>query len=134
MKAPTGSRDAALDEATARSVVARLEKEHGVSRPDGERRLAELVKFLDLAHEMGAAGDERRLVPSVHVDEAWHALILHTRQYMEFCDRRYGEFLHHEVTPPDAEVGPGDVFEYLLTRALMRKRYGELDAHLWPRP
>jgi hypothetical protein len=34
-------------------------------------------------------------MPSRAVDEAWHGLILCTARYAVFCERAYGEFLHH---------------------------------------
>jgi hypothetical protein len=131
---PRPSHEPVLDETTSRSVIARIAKDEGVSSQTGERWFAELLKFLDLAAEMSANGDGRPLAPSLPVDAAWHSFVLHTRPYMEFCERRYGEYLHHEVTAPDASVGLGAVFEYLRTRVLMEERYGGLDEELWPLP
>jgi hypothetical protein len=34
-------------------------------------------------------------MPSHAVDEAWHGLILCTARYAAFCQKAYGEFLHH---------------------------------------
>jgi hypothetical protein len=34
-------------------------------------------------------------MPSVIVDDLWHELVLHTRDYAEFCDVALGRFLHH---------------------------------------
>lgn len=34
-------------------------------------------------------------MPSHAVDEAWHGFILCTVRYAAFCDRAYGQFLHH---------------------------------------
>lgn len=34
-------------------------------------------------------------MPSRAVDEAWHGLILCTVRYSAFCDKAYGQFLHH---------------------------------------
>ena len=39
-------------------------------------------------------------MPSQVADDAWHALILHTRYYQDFCDKAFGRFLHH--TPAEA--------------------------------
>ncbi len=36
------------------------------------------------------------------IDPFWHAHILHTRQYADFCERTFGEFVHHE--PLDHEL------------------------------
>ena len=45
---------------------------------------------------------DRRLVamPSKAVDAYWHAFILHTRAYAEWCDATIGRFVHH--TPAEA--------------------------------
>ena len=34
-------------------------------------------------------------MPSQAVDEAWHAFILSTKSYENFCQRAFGKFLHH---------------------------------------
>jgi hypothetical protein len=39
-------------------------------------------------------------MPSQVADDAWHAFILHTRYYQEFCSKAFGRFLHH--TPAEA--------------------------------
>jgi hypothetical protein len=35
------------------------------------------------------------LSPSETVDTGWHAFILHTADYAEFCQRIAGRFIHH---------------------------------------
>ena len=47
------------------------------------------------------ADDQVIGMPSRAVDEAWHGFILCTRRYADFCDRAYGQFLHHH--PEGAE-------------------------------
>jgi hypothetical protein len=44
-------------------------------------------------------------MPSRAVDEAWHGLILCTARYSAFCQKAYGQFLHHH---PDGGA-PADV-------------------------
>lgn len=39
-------------------------------------------------------------MPSQVADDAWHAFILHTRYYQDFCSKAFGRFLHH--TPAEA--------------------------------
>nr|BFD41414.1 hypothetical protein FFPRI1PSEUD_29130 [Pseudomonas sp. FFPRI_1] len=34
-------------------------------------------------------------MPSQVVDDLWHEFILHTRDYQAFCDKAFGQFLHH---------------------------------------
>ncbi|MBV9311835.1 MAG: hypothetical protein JOZ73_13475 [Solirubrobacterales bacterium] len=126
--------DSQLDEATTRSVLVRIARETDASPAVAERWFSELLRFLDLAAEMRATGDERALVPSPKVDTAWHALILHTRAYTELCQRRYGGYVHHEIAPPDESGSASEVFYYARTRVLMEKRYGGLDEDLWPLP
>ena len=40
-------------------------------------------------------------MPSQAVDEAWHEMILMTREYTAFCDRAFGRYLHHN---PDSTL------------------------------
>jgi hypothetical protein len=49
-------------------------------------------KFLYLKKKYG---DRYELPPSLDVDEAWHAHILHSQDYYQFCREVYGSFLHH---------------------------------------
>lgn len=49
-------------------------------------------------------------MPSQAVDEAWHAFILSTKAYANFCQRAFGRFLHHHpaetmTTPTQATIG-----------------------------
>ncbi|MEX3983693.1 hypothetical protein AB4Y45_32445 [Paraburkholderia sp. EG287A] len=43
-------------------------------------------------------------MPSVLVDDAWHAFVLCTRQYEEFCLKFFGQMVHHM---PDPSSRPG---------------------------
>lgn len=47
-------------------------------------------------------------MPSKSVDAAWHEFILYTRDYIYFCQRAFGMYLHH--TPNDA---PSDDDDFL---------------------
>jgi hypothetical protein len=40
------------------------------------------------------------LTPSETVDAGWHAFILHTADYAEFCQRVGGRFIHHRPSGP----------------------------------
>ncbi len=48
------------------------------------------------------------------IDPFWHAHILHTEQYMEFCNRVVGEYMHHQ---PLDHARPDHV-------AIIRRLYG----------
>ncbi|MEM8667426.1 MAG: hypothetical protein AAGG48_07925 [Planctomycetota bacterium] len=41
-------------------------------------------------------------VPCPEVDEVWHAFILFTREYEEFCSCAVGRFIHH--APPETQL------------------------------
>ncbi|MEF9387913.1 hypothetical protein V4890_20140 [Ralstonia solanacearum species complex bacterium KE056] len=42
-------------------------------------------------------------MPSRVADDLWHAFILYTREYRDFCRRAFGKFLHHL---PSAALSP----------------------------
>lgn len=63
--------------------------------------MAGLRQFFAVAME---ARGRRVSMPSQAVDEAWHAFILSTREYRDFCRQVLGRFLHH--VPAEAMVTP----------------------------
>ena len=38
---------------------------------------------------------DKLILPSQEIDEVWHAHILHTREYREFCDLVFGRYIDH---------------------------------------
>jgi hypothetical protein len=68
------------------------------------------------------------LSPAKAVDPGWHAFILHTEDYAEFCDRIAGRFIHHRpICTDDIRSGMA------LARTVRALRMGgfTLDAELW---
>ncbi len=55
-------------------------------------------------HACRLAGGRFVSMPSKAVDDAWHAFILSTRHYRDFCKRAFGRYLHH--TPAEAMRTP----------------------------
>lgn len=45
------------------------------------------------------------MMPSDDVDKGYHAFLLHTKAYAEFCDQHAGRFLHHNPAPAPVEGG-----------------------------
>ncbi len=41
--------------------------------------------------------------PLLVLDELWHLFILHTRDYNDFSQQYFGEYVHHEPEPPGFE-------------------------------
>jgi hypothetical protein len=62
-------------------------------------------------------------MPSRVVDDLWHEMLLHTRDYAAFCDAAIGRFLHHEpesaMPPKRARANPSEglLATLLLARA-----------------
>src|SRR5918992_2704026 len=98
------------------AVVARIQADAGVDRDTARAWFNEMLVFLDLA-----AGSKKLISPPEPVDVAWHAFILHTRDYEAYCRERFGRVIHHEPT------GAPDPAAY--RRAYERRsRYGPVDA------
>jgi hypothetical protein len=85
-----------------------LTKQHEIdllARPDDEA-----LQFLFVMHE------EMR-----DIDSMWHVFILHTHDYMAFCDRFFGSYMHHEPgiadshpqSPADFETDLGKLLSYV---------------------
>lgn len=72
-----------------------------LSPAECEQVMAGLRQFFAVA---AAARGRRVAMPSQAVDEAWHAFILSTREYRDFCRQALGRFLHH--VPAEAMVSP----------------------------
>ena len=65
---------------------------------DGARAgTREVLRFLALT---GLA--DGGLTPSPRVDDAWHEIILCTREYAALCQRYFGRFVHHDPGGSDA--------------------------------
>lgn len=71
-------------------VVERL-RGQGVSDERIESAVAEFKKYMALF----ALGYEEVGMISREVDEVWHAFILFTREYTEFCRSIFGRYIHH---------------------------------------
>lgn len=68
---------------------------------------------------------EAILPPSKEIDEAWHAHILHTKQYREFCDELFNEYLDHAPQSPDdiADRSSTEIY-FEQTQMLYKKEFG----------
>jgi len=71
------------------------------------------------------------LRPSRLVDLGWHAFLLHTREYAEFCDRIAGRFLHHEPDDGATSVERSSLAE--IRQAIADAGY-VVDPEMWAHP
>ena len=84
-------------------LIEKLVKDRIVDTADeGEALFAEAKKFLILSY---MDSDVSWNMYSTRVDEAWHQFVLFTSQYVDFCHRYFGEYLHHN--PSNAPEAPG---------------------------
>jgi hypothetical protein len=94
--------------------------------PDTAERIVEqaLAFLMACAHY-----PDGHLSPSQTVDAGWHAFILHTRDYAEFCQRVAGRFIHHRPNDPGEPVGEQQAIG--VTIAAMRDIGLTVDPNLW---
>lgn len=98
--------------------------------PSEEMKLLweDLFRWLEICrHPSGPA-----VFPSMHgIDELWHAFILCTREYADFCQGRFGEFVHHDPSVGEKRDGAADFDRLLSTIQLVFERYGAEVARRW---
>lgn len=77
-------------------LVERIVRDEDMARPLASRIVDQTLAFLAAC----ATEHDEPLAPSSLVDIGWHAFLLHTRAYVQFCQQIAGRFLHHEPTEP----------------------------------
>lgn len=78
------------------------------------------------------AGILKLISPSLRVDLFWHAFVLHTKPYADFCDALGGGFIHHV---PDRNSGhnPEEGRAAMRRTAdLIREAGYQTDPEFWP--
>lgn len=112
-------------------IVARYARNENLSIAEAKEHERELKRFLALVCLMPSG----TYVMSGPIDKLWHAFIIHTREYQDFCNKAAGRFIHHA---PDRSDGDG--------RILSASRYmrfledykavfnEEPPADVWPSP
>ncbi len=69
----------------------RMLRDFNMPEESAGQAVAGMEEFL----QQCADDPKAKLSPSALVDKAWHAFILHTREYARFCQRVAGHFIHH---------------------------------------
>ena len=107
-------------------LTSRVMADHGMDQSAAEHVMDQALAFLAACALNPAAG----LAPSAEVDKGWHAFILHTADYAEFCRRVAGRFIHHlPAEPGDQDTGGAAI---CATLTAMRAAGLPVDAALWP--
>ncbi|MFJ3496844.1 glycine-rich domain-containing protein [Streptomyces sp. NPDC086091] len=98
-----------------------------ITDDQGIRGVEQLAAFLAVAATTSA-----RVTPSLRVDLFWHAFVLHTRAYADFCDALGGGFIHH-VPDRGGVPDPGAGREAMRrTAGLLRTAGHRIDPEFWP--
>ena len=72
-------------------LVEQMVEEMSLTHPQAELLFEDTKKFLLIAF----LNPDKRCGPSPAIDACWHRFILHTREYMRFCDQMFGTYIHH---------------------------------------
>lgn len=102
-------------------------EEGDVEEDEVEAAERETKRFLALASLQDVEG--RRLGPTRKVDALWHAFILNTEAYHDFCMKVYGEMLHH--VPATAEMREAPIEN---ARSVVEDLFESVDRTIWEGP
>lgn len=70
---------------------------------------------------------------SKFVDPFWHAHILHTKKYIDFCDSIFGQYIQHEPLDEENTVDYNKVkILYDYTLKTYKKVFSHVDPSWWP--
>ena len=70
-------------------------------------------------------GDQYTLPPSYEIDVVWHAHILHSKDYVLFCEKIFGAYLHHHIHLVDEAKNTNELREkFKKTQELYYKEFG----------
>ncbi|MDH2389632.1 hypothetical protein QCN29_12675 [Streptomyces sp. HNM0663] len=91
------------------------------------RGIGQMLAFL----AVGARSDAP-FSPSPLVDDFWHAFLLHTKAYQEFCTQTLGKFVHHQPGFLDKEEhGGGKALRARTVDAIAAAGF-IVDMEFWP--
>lgn len=108
---------AALQEVTQyknEAVVLRFMETWDVPRADADDLFEQMNKWLWLHATSATMPDAPQLAisPSTKlVDEMWHTFILFTHDYVSYCERYFGRYLHHDPTPQSEYIATIEAYE-----------------------
>jgi hypothetical protein len=130
---PVGERASLADVLAYRNprVVRGFLRTYDVAPREARAIFVETLKLLWLA---GTGDEPLPIVPPMRaLDEMWHAFILHTRNYAQFCATHFGRFIHHDPETrgrarPSAPVSAAEL-ERLVARVYFG--LGPETARLW---
>ena len=126
-----------------KDIIDRYNKDYPNNKISAEEALVGVIQYLWLSqqHQIDKKNqpnnNELNFVCGVYpemqeIDDMWHTFILFTKEYAEFCQKYFGEFMHHA---PNTHVEKTDLknFEIEFTRYLnyIYGRLGEETVKRW---
>lgn len=92
----------------------------------GKRIRIEFLRFISLRFFT-----KKLIFPPPAIDEFWHMFILHSEEYVAFCNRQFGEYLHHKPysTIPADEYREGAKGKFTID--LVTKIYPDRSEDIW---
>ncbi len=111
------------------AVIRRFQKEFAVKANEADIIFSDLMKFFyaSKTHELQKLNDPQNgdldfifIMDDEmkYIDHMWHIFLLYTEDYLDFCMKYFGEFLHHrpDIVPNNPDFAHG--FEDNLTKFL----------------
>lgn len=96
-------------------------------REIAESIMDQAISFLRIVADDRASSHS----PSEQVDIGWHAFLMYTREYADFCQKIAGRMIHHAPSDvPGVDYGTGNTVR---TVAAMQVRGMFVDKALWPK-
>lgn len=91
-------------------VLNKFRTQYSVTRVEAEEIACEANRWLWLNARLN--DDRKAGIPDIPeilvihegmviIDEYWHAMVLDTRSYADFCEKYFGTFIHHTPAAPD---------------------------------
>jgi hypothetical protein len=87
-------------------VVRRFQKDHPEKAHLAEQMFSDLMRFFWASKQHALARKQKPTDDSLNfvyimdeemrdIDQMWHVFLLYTQDYMDFCNKYFGEYLHH---------------------------------------
>lgn len=126
------------------NVVTRFKREFPHYQESAEQLFENMLKYLwickkhSLDRKANPQDEALDFVIVMHLemqmmDDMWHNFILHTRDYAEFCQNYFGEFVHHVPSIVEQQPEVFKDFEIEMTRYLsyVYDHLGEKTVRSW---
>ncbi|ASQ45277.1 glycine-rich domain-containing protein [Legionella clemsonensis] len=105
------------------------------SHEEGQQLLSDLLAWLWLnAYRKTYNKSTYLFGPLLTLDKIWHAFILHTEDYVAFCEHYFGHYFHHNIEPvgSEHELSPEELADFLndafewIGQEWIKRHFGQL--------